>query len=150
MLSTSIGVAVALSGGGSPFAIALTNRTVTDTETSPANALAGFRLGTDGKIYQAAQTGNSNYAEIAGVEWMDPENATEADNYECFATLDSGTLSAGTTGSWLDLAADQTWERSRTVDVAGTTSGVITIQIRLKGTADILATGQITLNGTVV
>lgn len=148
MLSTSVGLAVALSGGAA-FSVTLSNRTVTDDETSPANAMAGFRLGTDGKIYVAQQSGNSNYAEVVGAEWLDPKDAAEADNYEAFWTTTSGTLSSGTAGSWVGLETDQTWTRDRNVDTPGTTTCIGTLEIRRKGTSSSLATATITLNGTV-
>lgn len=137
-------------GGARLFTVVLANRSVSDLEFTPANALAGFRLGTDGKLYVAEQGGNSSYAEVVASPWLVPTDAAEANNYECFATFVSGVaLSSGITGSWLDLAADQTWTRERTTDVEGVTTSVITVDIRLKGTGVNLASATITLNAEV-
>lgn len=48
----------------------------------------------------------------------DPSGATRwitngaPGNYEAFVSINSGTLSSGTTGSWLALTATQTWQKS--------------------------------------
>lgn len=132
------------------YALSLTNRTVLGTATSPADAKGGFRLGTDGKIYQArSHVSSGAYVEITGLQWLDPHDATHADAYECFATLDSGTLTAGTTGSWLALSSDRDWERERTDNALGTDTATITIQIRRVGYTEVLASAQIVLSAEV-
>jgi hypothetical protein len=128
----------------------LSNQTINANGATPTNVTAGYRLGTDGKEYRAqTQTAGGAYQQIAGIEWLDPHDATEADGYECFATLVSGAITSGTTGSWLPLSSNRDWEVTRTNDALGTDSAQITIQIRRVGTTVVLDSGVITLNAEV-
>lgn len=129
------------------YAVALTGRALTDTQANPTQAEVGFRLATDGKIYQRTSFGGA-YSEIVGLEWLFPHDASEADRYECFANLDSGSVSTGTTGSWLALSSNQDWTRVRSSN--GTSAAQLTISIRLVGTANALASAIITLTATMV
>lgn len=132
------------------YRVSLTGRSIGGTAATPADAKAGFRLGTDGKIYQArSHISSGAYVEITGIEWLDPHDATEADAYEAFATLDSGTLTAGTTGSWVALSSNRDWERERTDNALGTDTATITIQIRRVGYTEVLATATIDLSAEV-
>lgn len=69
-------------------------------------ATAAYRLGSDGVVYQALNGGAYTSLET----WCTP--GAQAVNYECYVTLSSGTLTSGTTGSWLPLSSNQTWTRS--------------------------------------
>jgi hypothetical protein len=107
----------------------------------PTDAVAQFQLQSDGDV---AKT-NTNNAIVDVGDWIAP--IANAGNYECFATLDSGTLTSGTTGSWLALTSSQIWSRNRMT--IGTDVAQITVQIRRVGTTDILATSVVTLTAIV-
>ena len=57
------------------------------------NPITGYRLNTSGIVESLK---NTTYATLA--TWL---TVGTASNYECRATLNSGTLTSGTTGSWL-------------------------------------------------
>jgi hypothetical protein len=61
-------------------------------------------------------------------DWIAPKDAAGA-NYEVFVTVNSGSLSGGTTGSWLSLGTTRTWTAA--VSSGGGTVGAnITVEIR--------------------
>lgn len=70
-----------------------------------------------------------------------------AGDYEVRATLDSGTLTSGTTGSWLACSTTRTWVRTRTAN--GTSSAQLTIEIRRVSDSVVVGTGVWTLDATV-
>lgn len=129
------------------FTVALSNHNPRPVTTSPTDCEAGFELGTDGKIYKTDL--NGVYAEVVGVQWLDPKDALEADRYECLATVTSGSLTSGTAGSWLALTSARRWTKVRTNDAAGTDSCAFTLAIRQIGTANNLASATITLDAEV-
>lgn len=104
-------------------------------------ATAQYQLLSNGHI---AETANNNIVVDQG-SWVLPNS--RALNYECFATLNSGALTSGTTGAWLALTADRIWTLSKTGP--GGISAQITVQIRLVGSAVILATSVVTLNAEI-
>lgn len=121
------------------FVVNITNQAVLSTNTG-ASATAIYTLGTDG-------VAENNGVAITG-QWLSPADATEADLYECQATLVSGTLSAGTTGTWQALTADRSWSVTRFI--AGIKECVIDVQIRkISDPAIILGTARITLEAQV-
>lgn len=128
------------------FTISIADRSIGPLVADPQDAFAGYRLATDGIAYSRSGPVISVYGAIAS-EWLVPANATEADLYECFATLNSGTLTSGTTGSWLALTADRTWTVDRTT--IGINSAQITVQIRLIGTTATLDSAVITMSAEV-
>ena len=124
---------------GGPGAVNLaTSYGATDTAFDPANATASFSLQNDGDIVTSA--GDEG-------DWVTPAVAGVAAAYECFATLDSGTLTSGTTGSWLALSSTRTWTLQQTV--VGTNNAQITIQIREIGTSEILDSTVVTFEAIV-
>jgi len=136
------------------FNVNLTNRTVSRTSIDPQDAIAGFQLDTDGTIDSKSGdiAAGPAYTTIVGVEWLSSngtnEANVEADRYECFATITSGTLTTGTTGSWLALSSARSWEKEQTV--IGSSTVVFTLDIRLIGTTTVLATASITLTAEVI
>ena len=129
------------------FTVTLSNANPHPITVSPTDCTAGFRLGTDGKIYTTVTSGI--YTEAVGVQWLDPKDPVQADLYECLATVTSGTLTTGTAGSWLALTSDRTWTKDRTSDVAGTDTCIFTLAIRQIGTTNNLASATITLDAEV-
>ncbi len=92
--------------------VQLTAHVVQSHVTDPADAEAGLRVGSDGKIYQRTTSGGA-YVLIAGNEWLD--QAIDPGKYSCRVTVNSGSLTTGTAGSWLPLTADRDFTRTQTV-----------------------------------
>jgi hypothetical protein len=106
---------------------------------APATATAGYQLESDGDIGQRDQSSGGLYTDVG--DWIAPKGMAGA-AYECQATLVSGTLSSGTTGSWLALNVTRTWTVSATSTLKSCT---FTLEIRLAATGTVLATMTVTL-----
>ena len=106
-----------------------------DSVTTPATATAGFRLTSAGDI----ETAGGTYAD--GGDWLLPKSGMAL--YEVKATLNSGALTTGTTGSWLALSSTRTWTVSTAL---GAAQAVLTIEIRRIGSSLVLATITVTLD----
>lgn len=111
-----------LSSGGPR--ITIINQEVEHSVTTPANANAGYRLESDGDIGH----GQGGVFGDAG-DWIIPK-AAAGGQWECRATVTSGTLTSGTTGTWEALSSTRTWTRERTSDVVGTDEVIFTLEIR--------------------
>lgn len=98
---------------------------------------AGYRIDANGFVYQVI-----NGADTSLGQWVTPTSA--AGNYEVFASLVSGTLSFGTTGSWVATSGSPLW--TRTTAIAGTINTVeLVMDVRATGTGTILDTWSVTL-----
>lgn len=136
-----------------PIAI---HRLVRAAATSATIALSNYQVnsyGTDvtaSSSYTLSSTGDITYT-ISGDtngtfdigDWISPK--TNMSNYECLATVTSGTLSSGTAGSWLNLGTPRSWSRNRAGGSTGQTSCTFTLSIRQVGTTTVLASATITL-----
>ena len=125
--------------GGGSSAVTIT--------VSPQYILA-FNLGTTTAAYQLNASGAANQSINGGAytlleNWCVP--ASEAGNYECYATLVSGVLdgASAVTGSWLALSTTRSWLVSRSTP--GVTDAILDIGIRRVGDTTILASGDISL-----
>jgi hypothetical protein len=114
---------------------------MTTIAISPTDSTAGYQLNSSG----AEQELNQGVASTFNT-WVLTGTAA---NYDVFATLNSGTLFSGTTGTWLNLATTRSWQVQRTNNAAGTNSASLTIQIRPAGGGATLDTANVTLNATV-
>jgi len=120
------------------------NVTLTGTAFSPANASASFRMLAAG-MAQSAPTSGTFSDEF---RWL---TGSGEGFYWVRAIIVSGTFTAGTAGSWLQLNTTRTWSRNRTSDVAGTTTVVATLEIALDSAgALIVASFTLTLNAEVI
>lgn len=137
---------VGMSGAPS-YTVNLTTRTVTNVEITPVDSTAGYRLGTNGNLYLTDDAG-TNILQL-GAEWLRPLDDFAADTYECFATVTAGTLTTGTAGSWIALSSNRDWTKTRTSDAVGVDTVVFTLEIRLIGSTNTLATATITLTAEV-
>jgi hypothetical protein len=99
---------------------------------------ATYTLESDGDVVrETTPLGSSDIG-----DWIDPK-ANAPSDYEVQATLNSGTLTSGTTGSWLALTSNRSWTLTRaTVGAADTVD--LTIEIR-KGSGATLASAPVTL-----
>lgn len=100
---------------------------------------ATYTLESDGDVVTATTPGGS----IDAGDWIDPK-ANAPSDYEVRATLNSGTLSSGTTGSWLALTSNRSWTLTR-VTVGAANQVQLTIEIR-KGSGAALASATVTLD----
>jgi len=131
------GIQMALLGSvASDPLIVLNNQNIVDTTGGARNATAGYRLTSGG---QAQSQVNATFTTLE--QWCTP--TAEAVNYEVLVTVTSGSLSTGTSGSYVALSSTQTW--TRTATVGNTNTCVFTAQIRRVGTGTVLATATITL-----
>lgn len=107
----------------------------------PADATAAFSLESDGDI---VATENGIASDLG--DWISPK--VGMGNYDVKATLLSGTLTAGTTGSNLNLGTTRSWSRAQTS--VGSSSAQIRLDITVTGTTTpVLATATITLSAQV-
>jgi hypothetical protein len=121
--------------GKSAASVNFSDHSVYSGTSSPATA--GYRVNSDGFDYE-----NIQGVYTALTQWATPTSV--GGNYEVFATLNSGTLTSGTTGSWIATSTNPTWTRSN--GVVGTTQLVnMTMQVRATGTATVLDTWTIDL-----
>lgn len=89
------------------------------------SATSGYRLTSGGQIEENEQ---NTYTSLGF--WIAP--TSQAGNYEVYATLTSGALSSGTTGSWLALSTSREW--SCFAGAGNIEQATITIEIRRIGT----------------
>ena len=96
--------------------------------------------------YEIQADGDVLVNSIQVEEWN--TSTTAGSGYEVKATLNSGSLTSGTTGSWLALSSNRTWTVTDTTqdDIAQTAT--LTIQIRATGTTTVLDSSAITLSAS--
>lgn len=99
--------------------------------TTGAGAVASYSIGTDG------------YVRINGVPFGTWLKSGLAAAYDVHATVVSGSVSSGTTGSWLPLTSTQTWSRNRAT--VGLNSVTLFIEIALTGTTVALDSATVTI-----
>lgn len=126
---------------GTPVKVFISARTVENDNESPTGSVAAYTIANTGKAFQSQSTGGGS-DEISG-EWMQPQSVSDAANYECFVSVDSGSLDGGTTGSWMACNSGPTWSIIRVT--TGIKTATITISIRLIGTTVTLTSAQIIL-----
>lgn len=99
-------------------------------------ATAQYQIKSDGTLWFTS--GNNTLVQSS--DWLD---FGASSSYEVRATLTSGTLDSGTTGSWLSLSTTQTWSISQ--GIVGVNTAAITIEIRNATTGVVVDTAYITL-----
>jgi hypothetical protein len=109
------------------------------TSVGAGSQTATYTLESDGDVVRATTPlGSSDIG-----DWIDPK-ANAPSDYEVQATLNAGTLTSGTTGSWLALTSNRSWTLTRaTVGAADQVD--LTIEIR-KGSGATLASATVTLD----
>lgn len=104
--------------------VTISNRTASAFTVSPTNAAAVYSLQNDGDI--EATNGTNTVTDVG--DWINPRGAA-GNTYEARATVTSGSLSSGTTGSWLALGTTRTWTLVGTSG-AGFQTCTFTLEIR--------------------
>jgi len=137
-------VAATGGSGSSPSLTLPVGVYVYDMQPAPGFAQAQLSLTNAGLVTALTSTGSYNED-----PWLVP--GTDAASYEVYATLVSGALTSGTTGSWLGLGTTRTWDVSNTYLGSDGVElyAVFNLQIRAVGGSTILATGDVYLTATV-
>jgi hypothetical protein len=107
---------------------------VSITDQSPAgNPTALYKLSSDGNVYDQSNALLEGWL-FSGV----------AGDFQVRATLTSGTLTSGTTGSWLALSTSRSW--SCTAPLGGSKNATLTIEIRDASSLTVLDSATVTLS----
>jgi hypothetical protein len=109
-----------LSTTADPHVISIADATVHGGGVLGFGASCTYSLENDGDIVHGSGAGTDQG------DWITPKESFS--NYEARATLTSGALSSGTTGSWLNLGTPRSWVCS--VPGEGSQSATLTIEIR--------------------
>jgi len=123
--------------------ITLQPQSITANFPGYAQASAVYELGSDGYVYQGVYSGTQYFTQIG--QWCNP--ASDAVNYEAYATPDVGVLSSGTLNAWVPLSSNQYW-RVTVSGPSGDNQVDFNIAIRRVGTTTILANTNISLYAT--
>lgn len=118
---------------GTPGTVTL-DSTYNPTSTGSGVQSADFGLESDGDVI------------VNGVDvgdWLSPKSAAPS-LYEVRATVVSGSVSTGTTGSWLALTSTRSWTRVDTDNNGSSQVCVLTIEIRYNG-GSVLDSSTVTL-----
>lgn len=116
-----------------------------DAVSTPTDASIGFRLNSDGNIETQTGTGA---AWVSVGTWKAAGDV--AANYESLATLNSGSVSSGTTGSRQAQDTTRTWTRVRTNNADGSDVADLTIAIYPIGALSPSDSASVVLTATVV
>lgn len=131
------GVLCALAGAKGATVVNFTNTTVDDQ----LDGYAAYQVNSDGYAkYAIDSSGYINYE-----QWCTP--ATDGGNFEVKATISSGTVSSGTTGSWLATSTNPTWTKQRATP--GTSTVTLSMEVRAAGGSTVLDTWTVTLTATM-
>lgn len=133
--------AAARPSAAATYGVSISNRTI-DSEDVSSPCTAGYRLLSSGQAQETNAT--ETYINIAG-EWETGGSAGSL--YEAYCTVNSGSLSSGTTDTWVSLGSNQTWEVTRST--TGVNTANITVQIRRADTQVVLDTATHDITATV-
>jgi hypothetical protein len=125
--------------------VTLSGEAIDDTVLDPSDATAALRVDADGNVYSIT-SGAGTVQLDSSTDWIRPTTLASV-NFEVQATLNSGSLAGGTTGSWLTLDTDRAWSVAATAP--GSQSANLTIEIRY-ASGPTLASNTYTLNATVL
>src|SRR5688572_24252931 len=110
---------------------------------SGVNQSATYRLNSNGNVEQIITNASGTPLTSTIEQWVTPTSA--AGDFECMASGQSGTFSAGTFGSWLALSSTRAWTVSTSVP-DDFVSGSFTIEIRRVGGSTIEDSATISLS----
>ena len=115
--------------------VAISGQTLVAVSGVPANIY--YQLSTDGDVDIRDQTRT-----LAIEQWIAPASAAPG-SYECRATLNSGAISTGTTGTWLALTTNRAWQ------LITDGSANLTIEIR-NAAGTVLSSATVTMSRSTV
>lgn len=112
-----------------------TDQYIASNQSAPATA--GYSVNSNGFDYERVQSVSSVLT-----QWVTPTSA--GGNYEVFATVTSGSVTTGTTGSWVATSGNPEWTRSNGA-VGTIVFTTLSMQVRATGTTTVLDTWTINL-----
>lgn len=125
--------------------------TLVDTTVNATGSASGMGTGGSPAVasYTVANSGAIYWSPGSTYGWLNP--AANPADYDVRFTLNSGSISSGTVGSWLSLGTSRQVIGVRTPSAgAGTSTQNITVEIRLHATLAVLATKTLIMNETIV
>lgn len=128
--------AIMAGNGGSAPVVAISNASDTVFGFSPNTTIASYSLTSAGAVVLE----NSGFFE----NWITPQIGMSG--YEVRATLNSGSITSGSLGTWDSLAFTRSWQISRSV--SGVQSANLTIEIRPTG-GSVVDSATVTLSVSV-
>jgi hypothetical protein len=135
----TVDVAVTIERG---YDAVLTAATVTSNAGGFTPAIAIYTITNTGTVSVSPSTTGFP------AQWLDP--AGDPADYEIRFTLNSGTLTSGTTGVYTNLATTQQLRVERYPSAGvGTTSANVTAEIRPAGGGAVVTTATVVLNATI-
>ena len=129
---------IPITSGMAVIVVSINDANINDTTASPTTCSVSYQLTSAG----VANSVTTNGGTVALENWITPTSFAGA-NYEVQATVNSGSLSSGTTGSWLALNTTRTWTVSRST--TGVSTCNLTIEIRRASDSVVLDTVTIAL-----
>jgi hypothetical protein len=115
--------------------VSITDKTV--FAASRGTASVSYSISNDGTVR------NQNNATLEA--WLHGMGGSVGD-YEVRATVVSGSLTAGTTGSWLNCGTTRTWTLTNSAVDNSTITAVLTIEIRLASSGVVQDSAAVTLS----
>ena len=119
--------------------VVISSRNIIGSSVSPSACSATLQLTNTGILNTIAS--GVGTIPIAG-EWL--VGSDSGASFEAFVTVTAGTLTSGTTGSWVSLGTTVSW--TKTQASIGTSTVTFTIQIRETATQIVRGTATITLD----
>lgn len=132
------GVIAALAGANPRF-INFDDASVSRVSSSGI-AIAAYQIRSTGFVWS---TDPSSGTVVQGAQWVAP--TTEASSYEVFATVTSGAPDNGTTGAWVAITSDRSWDCVIFSSTPATSAATLAFQIRRIGTTDVLDNWTVSL-----
>lgn len=130
--------AVMSSAGASSVTGATVNDgTYSDTDVPGNTATAGVTFNTSGQVVAIGDSGTE-------YTWL---NSGAAGDYEIRATLQSGSVDSGTTGSWLALSSSRSWSIDEASNIQ---QAELLIEIRDVATSTVIDSGTSYLTAIIV
>lgn len=114
--------------GLDPYGVALT----------PADATATYRLTNTGLEQATSRTDST---------WLLSGSASD---FDVRMTVTSGTLTSGTVGSWVNLAATQEWTLVRGLNIPGVLTAEATVELRPAGGGATVDSAVVTFEAEVI
>ena len=121
------------------FQVAITDQLITATAAVPNGSRAGYRLNTSGAA--EALQGIGSYSTLE--TWL---TSGDASLLEARATVTAGTLTSGTTGSWVAISTSPEWYIQDADASPASSDCTLTIEIRHSASGIVLDSATITLS----
>ena len=122
--------------------VSINDASITDLTINPSICIVSYQLTSAGAANSVTTSSGTETIE----NWVTPTSAAGA-NYEARATVNTGSLSSGTTGAWTALSSTQTWNVTRST--VGSKNCTFTVEIRRASSGTVLDTVTIDLSANV-